>query len=137
MPTPQNDSALITLPSCETSSRFELGLDRPGYLLARLRGAGFAAERSAYLPGDDALRLLDFFEQAAAGAAPPDWESVESELALEIETQHTDELSLKVVVALATDVNDTWALEAYLSLPRSQLRALVPALQALLEQVRM
>lgn len=136
MPTPQTGAALIALQSCETTSRLELSLDRPGYLLARLRGEDFAAERIAYLPGNDAQRLLAFFEQAASGAAPACWESVEWELAVQVEAQHADELSLKVVLAQATDVNDTWALEAYLSLPHSPLQALLPALRTLLEQVR-
>jgi hypothetical protein len=136
MPSPQTDTALIVLQSCETTSRLELSLDRPGYLLARLHGAGFSAERIVYLPGDDALRLLAFFEQAAAGATPACWGSVEFELEVEVEAQHADALSLKVVLAQATDVNDTWALEAYLSLEHGPLQALLPALRRLFGQVR-
>lgn len=136
MPSPQTDTALIVLQSCETPSRLELSPERPGYLLARLLGAGFAAERIVYLPGDDALHLLAFFEQAAAGATPACWGSVEFELEVEVEAQHADALSLKVVLAQATDVDDTWALEAYLSLPHAPLQALLPALRRLLGQVR-
>lgn len=136
MPSPPTDSPRIVLQSCETPSRLELSPERPGYLLARLHGAGFAAERIVYLPGDDALHLLAFFEQAAAGATPACWGSVEFEMEVEVEAQHADALSLKVVLAQATDVDDTWALEAYLSLPHAPLQALLPALRRLFGQVR-